>query len=410
MKKMFDLNELYANRIGEKNQFNKKCLSSFVKIQRAKEEAINKGYEVLDFGNSEPCETDNEGIISFLDEKINKMKLKDDDKNISLEFNKACAGYLRVEHGVDLDYKNEIVCCNSVKELLNFLPLAFINKGDYVITTIPGYIEKINMNDWLESNVYEYKLNKFNSYLIDFEDIDENVLKKCKMLYLNYPNNPTGAVATKEFFKEVVKYAKKYNFIVVHDASDIDLCFDDIDKISFLSTEGAKDVGIELYDLSNNYNMNKWKMGFVAGNKDIIKVFSQIKDNLGLENFFAKQKMAINVLNNYEMINKKEKEKYLRRHKLIKEVLKKHGFNIEIPKASFYQYVSVPKKCNGVSFESAEEFALWFIENVNIMVIPYDVNGKYIRISMAFAADNEEKEKEVAIKLDEKLSKFKFDF
>lgn len=407
---MININDLFAERIGGKNYLNNTNIYRFTKIKKAKEEAINKGYDVIDFGIGEPDKKADDRIIDSLYQEAKKWENREYADNGCLEFNKACSAYLRVEHGITLDYKNEIMHCIGIKEALNILPLAFINKDDYIITTSPGYNIMANMGQWLDCKVYEYKINKFNKYLIDFEDIDEEVLKKCKLLYINYPNNPTGAVATKEFFKEVVKFAKKYNFIVVHDAAYIDLCFDNIDKISFLSVEGAKDVGVELYSFSKSFNMTGWRIGFIAGNKDIIKAYGTIKENLDSGQFLAIQKAAITALNNYENINNNIKEMYLRRHKLIKDVLEKNGFKSEIPKAGFYQYVNIPKSCNGVKFESAEEFALWLIENVHLMVIPYDVDGNYIRFSMTFIAKDENEEKVIAQKLNERLSKYKFVF
>lgn len=406
---MFEINELFSNRIGGKNYLNNTNIYRFTKIKKAKEEAIRNGYEVIDFGIGEPDKKASDLIIDSLYEEAKKWENREYADNGCLEFNRACAGYLRVEQNVEVDYKSEVMHCMGIKEALNILPLAFVNKDDYIITT-PGYSVMSNMGEWLDCNVYEYKLNKFNRYLIDFEDIDEKVLKKCKLLYINYPNNPTGAVATKEFFKEVVKYAKKYNFIVVHDAAYIDLCFDETSKISFLSVEGAKDVGVELFSFSKGFNMTGWRIGFVAGNKDIIKAYGTIKENMDSGQFLAIQKAAITGLNNYELIVNENKNLYKRRHELINKVLIKHGFRAEIPKAGFYEYVSVPKSCNGVSFESAEEFALWLIENVHIMVIPYDNDGKYVRFSMTFTANDENKEKEVAQELDNRLNKYKFEF
>jgi len=407
---MLNINELFSERIGGKNYLNNTNIYRFTKIKKAKEEALKKGYDVLDFGIGEPDKKADDTIIDSLYQEAQKWENREYADNGCLEFNKACAGYLRVEYNVNLDYKSEIMHCMGIKEALNILPLAFINKDDYIITTSPGYNIMSNMGKWLGCNVYESKLNKFNKYLIDFDTIDENILKKCKLLYINYPNNPTGAIASKEFFKEVIKYAKKYNFIVVHDAAYIDLCFDDLDKVSFLSVEGAKDVGVELYSFSKSFNMTGWRIGFIAGNKDVVKAYGTVKENMDSGQFLAIQKAAITALNNYENINKKLKDMYLRRHKLIKEVLEKNGFKSEVPKAGFYQYVSIPKSCNGVKFESAEEFSLWLIENVHIMVIPYDVEGSYIRFSMTFVASDEKEEEEIANKLDERLSKYKFEF
>lgn len=407
---MINMNDLFANRIGGKEFLNNSNIYRFAKIKKAKEEAMKNGSDVLDFGIGEPDKKADDLIIDSLYEEAKKWENREYADNGCFAFNKACAAYLRVEHSVEVDYKSEIMHCMGIKEALNILPLAFINKEDYIITTSPGYNVMSNMGKWLDCKIYEYKLNKYNNYLIDFEDIDEKILKKCKLLYINYPNNPTGAVANKEFFKEVVKYARKYNFIVVHDAAYLDLCFDDIDKVSFLSIEGAKDVGVELYSFSKGFNMTGWRIGFVAGNKDIIKAYGTVKENLDSGQFLAIQKASITALNNYELIVNSNKKMYLRRHKLIKEVLEKCGFKTSIPKAGFYQYVEIPKSCNGVNFESASEFALWLIENVNIMVIPYDDEGKYIRFSMTFVAEDEVQEKEVAQKLEERLKKYKFEY
>ncbi len=408
---MFDVNELYSDRIGGKNYLNNGNIYRFSKIKKAREEYKKNGYEILDFGIGEPDKKANDKVIDSLYEEAKKWENREYADNGCLKFNKACKGYLMVEQGVDIDYKSEIMHCMGIKEALNILPLAFVNKDDYVITITPGYNVMSNMAKWLGAKVYEYKLNKFNNYLIDFDDIDENILKKCKLLYLNYPHNPTGAVATREFFKKVVQYAKKYNFIVVHDAAYLDLCFDEASKISFLSVEGAKDVGVELYSFSKGFNMTGWRIGFIAGNKDIIKVYGTVKENLDSGQFLAIQKASITALNNYEIITKEMKKMYLRRHELVKNVLEKHGFKSSVPKAGFYQYVSIPKSCNKVTFESAEEFALWLLNNAYIVVIPYDVEeGKYIRFSMTFIAKDEEDEKRVVEELDKRLAKYKFEF
>lgn len=383
---MININELFANRIGG-NQFSNNLITKKVNIKN-----INEEMKILDFSK----ETNNEII-------------KEDKYFDCMELKKSCSAYLRVEQFVDVDYKSEISISNGVKEILNILPLAFINKDDYIITTIPGCDILANMGKWCDGKVHEYKLNKFNNYLIDFEDIDEKILKKCKILYINYPNNPTGAIANKEFFKDVIKYAKKYSFIVVHDATYIDLYYDDFEKISFLSVEGAKDVGVELYSISKSSYMNDCKLGFIAGNKEIIKAYNLVKEKMDIKQSLVSQKEAIKVLNNYEEIIKENKEKCLRRHNLIKEVLEKVGIKANVPNAGPYLYVQIPTSCNGVSFENALEFSLWLMESEGIIVTPCDNEGKYIRISMLFDAQDEEQENTIAKELENKLKKYKFE-
>jgi len=392
---MININELYSKRIGGKEFLNKVKLSSSLSND-------NFELEVLDFSKESNDKMD-KCIIDELCKSIKEEKEIDD-----LKFNKACCAYLRVEQFADVDYKSEICACNGVKEALNTLPLAFINKDDYLITAVEGCKVIDNKVKLLEGKVYECKLNKFNNYLVDFDDINEDILKKCKLLYISYPNNPTGAVANEEFFKEVIKYAKKYNFIVIHDATYLDLCFDELDKISFLSVEGAKDVGVELYSFSQIFNMSDYKVGFVAGNKDIIKAYKTIKEKMEIKLSNPLKSASLVALNNYEKIVNEKKEIYLRRHKLVKDCLEKVGFKCNEVKAGIYQYVEIPKNCNGVTFESASEFALWLKENENILVKAYDNEKKHIRLSMNFNAFDDSEEHIVVENLEKRLKKYRF--
>jgi LL-diaminopimelate aminotransferase len=394
---MISIEDLYASRIGGKD-FIDKVENKNIRIESEEE-------YILDFGKEAGDRQIDEVIVKALYEGI-----KNNEKYGIEDLNKSCSAYLRVEQAVEVDYKKEVSICNGVKEALNLLPLAFINKDDYIIIGAPGCNVMANMTKWLGGKVYEYKLDKFNKYMIDFEDINEDILKKCKLLYLNYPNNPTGVVADRDFFKEVIKYAKKYNFIVVNDATYIDLCFDEKDKVSFLSMDGAKDVGVELYSFSQTFNMSEYKIGFMVGNKEVIKAYNEIKNTLGINRCSSLYKAASVALSNYERIVKENKDIYLRRHNIIKKVLENNGFKVDIPKAGLYLYVEVPKKCNGVTFESAQEFALWLMENENVVVAPYDNQGKYVRISMNFKALDEKEEQLMAQNLDKKLKKYKFEF
>ena len=266
---MFNIKELYSNRIGGKSVSNK-LKNENIRLNESIEEV-----KVLDFTNkAKPSKLDFAVLLDL-------SKSKDFDKEYSnLDFYKACSAYMKVERFVDLDYKSEIGFSKGIEEVMRILPLAFANKDDYIITATFNDNVLVEMVKYLDGKTYKYNLNKFNKYLIDFDDIDESILKKCKLLYINYPNNPTGVIANHDFFKEVIKAAKKYNFIVVNDASYIDFCFDEIDKLSFLSVEGAKDVGIEIYDMCKIFNINGVKGGFVAGNKEIIKVYKNIKSSM----------------------------------------------------------------------------------------------------------------------------------
>ena len=388
---MFDIKKLYSGRIANNTILRE------TNVRKKIENEVD-GYKIIKLSN--------ERLV--MKDSNNSFKEVSREKTFSecFDFNKLCSAYLRVEQFVDIDYKSEIEICESLRELSTILSVGFIDKDDYIITTVPG---NTNMGKLLGCKVYEYKLSKFNNYLIDLEEIDETILKKCKVLYMNYPNTPTGVVANKDFYKDVVKFAKKYNFIVVNDASTVDACYDSLDKISFLTIEGAKEVGIEFYDISKNSNEKECEGGFLAGNKEIVKLYKDIRENLYDRNLYYRKNAYHLILSDYEKSMEERKMICLRRHNLIKTTLEKMGFKTSIPKSGFYQYVEIPKRCNGVSFESAQEFASWLKENNGIIVNHYDSEGGYIGVSVNFE-EGDEGEEDVVDEIEKRLGKYKFEF
>ncbi len=383
---MIDFKELYSKRIKDKKQN--------IRSIKDKKTRDNEN-EVIDLTE----QNKEEKIDVIYDELKNVKKLNE------YEFEKSCSAYLRVEHALDIDYKNELTKCKDIKELLFLLSLLLIDKEDYIITTTPSNNCINTICKYFEGNIYQYKLKKFNNYLIDFEEIDEKILKRCKLLYINYPNNPTGVIANKEFYKEVVKYAKKYNFVVVNDASYIDLCFDEVNKTSFLLIEGAKDVGIEFYNINRLLDISVINNGFIVGSRELIQMYETIKKDLIKEDSLLFENITIKLLNNCEDIIKEKKERYLNRHNLLKDLLKEIGFNVKIPKAGYVNYLDIPKNCNGVKFESASEFALWLEEKENIIVTPFDEENC---VSICLNFDFSEDEETVFNLMVDRLKKYKF--
>ena len=200
-----------------------------------------------------------------------QKKLKPENRGYSdngiPEFKAAAAYYLKEVFSVEgIDADTEIVHSIGSKPALAMLPSCFINPGDITIMTVPGYPVLGTHTKYLGGEVFTVELTKENNFLPDLTAIPEDIARRAKLLYLNYPNNPTGASATVEFFTEVVEWAKKYDVVVVHDAPYAALTYDGIKPFSFLSVPGAKDVGVELHSLSKSYNMTGWRIGFVAGN------------------------------------------------------------------------------------------------------------------------------------------------
>jgi LL-diaminopimelate aminotransferase len=266
------------------------------------------------------------------------------------------------------------------------------------------------MTTWLRGEVHKLPLVAENNFLPDLSKIPAGILKRAKLLYINYPNNPTGAVATREFFEQVISFARENNLVVVQDAAYAALTFDDYKPFSFLSMEGAKDVGVEIHSLSKAFNMTGWRLGFVAGNEKIVKAFASVKDNNDSGQFKAIQLAGCEALAHTE-ITEKTAQKYSRRHNLLAKTLNSVGFKATKPKASFYLYCQIPKRVmGGVEFANAEEFSQWLILEHSISTVPWDDAGAFVRFSVTYKADSEEEELKIMEEIRQRLSKTEFVF
>jgi LL-diaminopimelate aminotransferase len=229
-------------------------------------------------------------------------------------------------------------------------------------------------------------------------------------MYLNYPNNPTGAVATIEFFNKVVAFAKKNNIIVIHDAPYAALTYDGYKPLSFLSAEGAMDIGVEVHSLSKAFNMTGWRIGFLCGNKKAVSAFATVKDNSDSGQFRAIQKAGIQAFQHTE-ITAKTVEKYSRRFNLLVNALNELGFDAKKPKGSFYCYVKAPVGTeSGKVFNTASEFSEFLITESSISTVPWDDAGKYVRFSVTFEADTLQKELAVIDEMKKRMKLIKLKF
>ncbi|WP_433946160.1 LL-diaminopimelate aminotransferase [Paenibacillus sp. SN-8-1] len=403
----------FADRIGGANYGKDTAIYKFEKIKRAKA-AAKKDFpdvELIDMGVGEPDEMADAGIVAKLAEEAAKPENRGYADNGIVEFKEAAAKYLKEVFSVEgIDPVTEIVHSIGSKPALAMLPSCFINPGDVTIMTVPGYPVLGTHTKYLGGEVYNVQLTEENNFLPDLSSIPEEICARAKLLYLNYPNNPTGASATKEFFTEVVAWAKKHNIVVVHDAPYAALTYDGLKPLSFLSVPGAKDVGVELHSLSKSYNMTGWRIGFVAGNPLVVKAFSDVKDNNDSGQFIAIQKAAAYGLANPE-ITEKIADKYSRRHDMLVEALNELGFKAKKPKGSFFLYVAAPKGVvGGPSFESGEAFSQYLIREKLISTVPWDDAGSFVRFSVTFIAKGEEEEKRVISEIKRRLGDVKFEF
>lgn len=406
------IQNLFAERIGGSRFGKEEKIYKFEKIKRAKREVVKKnpGVPLLDMGVGEPDEKAFDIVIRTLCDEAYKSENRGYSDNGIEEFKAAAAGYLEEVYGVkNINPVSEILHSIGSKPALAMLPSAFINPGDVTLMTVPGYPVLGTHASWYGGEVFNLPLKKENAFLPDLKSIPGDIRKKAKILVINYPNNPTGVNATEAFYKDVIEFARDNGLIIIQDAAYAALSYTR-KPFSFLSIPGAKDVGIEVHSLSKAFNMTGWRMAFIAGNELIVKAFANVKDNYDSGQFKAIQKAAITALKCPE-ITEQIKEKYERRLRALVKTLSGMGFNAEMPDATFYLYVEIPKGIKGGRrFNSAEEFSQFLILEKLISTVPWDDVGNYIRLSATFEAKDIDEETAILKEVERRFSEIKFEF
>lgn len=412
----FDIREKFSDRIGGAAFGTSTEIYKFERIKRAKREALknNPAGTIIDLGVGEPDAPALPDVIASLQSEAAKPENRIYADNGCSEFRQAAARYMSEVFGVTgLDPETEIVHSIGSKAALSILPACFINPGDCVITTTPGYPIFGTHTQYFGGCVHQLPLLPENNFLPVLEDIPAGVLAKAKVLLLNFPNNPTGAVATREFFESAVAFAKTHKLILVQDAAYAALPYDE-NPLSILQIHGAKDIAIELHSLSKSHNMTGWRIGFVAGNHWLVRAYANVKDNTDSGQFLAIQKAAVIALGNLS-IPRQIAAKYARRFDLLLPVLREVGFPCEKPKAGFFLYTAAPKKAVGADgtetlFNTAEDFSEWLIKNLLVSTVPWDDAGRCVRFSATFQASTDATEHTIANELRKRLKTHKFVF
>jgi LL-diaminopimelate aminotransferase len=325
----------------------------FKEIDRQKEEVRKRGVDIIDLGVGDPDMPTPPHIIEALNKAaIDPANHRYPSYSGMGDFNEAVARWYKRRFNVDLDYENEVVTLIGSKEGIAHIPLAFINTGDLALVTSPGYpVYHIGVQ-FAGGQAYFMDLLKENDFLPDLNAVPEEIADKARMMFINYPNNPTSAVAKKSFFQEVVTFAESHNIIVCHDAAYTEMAFDGYRPISFLEVEGAKAVGIEFHSLSKTYNMTGWRVGFAVGREEIIQALGQIKSNIDSGAFQAIQVAGIAALeDNQDCVDNMNKV-YTERRDILVDGLVDLGLSVEKPRATFYVWIEVPKGYNSAEFTS----------------------------------------------------------
>ncbi|WP_269524604.1 LL-diaminopimelate aminotransferase [Coraliomargarita parva] len=409
------IQELFAERIGG-NQYGKStAIYKFEKIKRAKKAAkkAKPDVDLIDMGVGEPDEMAFPIVVETLQSEAAKPENRGYADNGGDEFKQAAAQYMTDVFGVkDIDWETDVVHSIGSKTALSMIPACFINPGDYVLMTVPGYPVLGTHAKYYGGQVYNMPLKEENDFLPDLDAVPADVVTKAKIMVLNYPNNPTGASATLEFFEKAVAFAKANNLIILQDAAYASLIFEGT-PTSIFQVPGAKEVAIELHSLSKSYNMTGWRIGFVVGNPLIVQAYADMKDNSDSGQFLAIQKAGAVALANPQ-ITEEIAAKYSRRMDLLVDALNSNGFSAKKPKGSFFLYVAAPKSAtvNGetTEFKTGEDFSQWLITNELISTVPWDDCGSFVRFSVTFAAKGVEKEKEIAAEIAQRLKKYEFSF
>jgi LL-diaminopimelate aminotransferase len=337
----------------------------FKEIDQKKEEVKKRGVDIIDLGVGDPDLPTPPHIVEAL------KKAAEDPQNHRYPsysgmnlFRDKVAEWYKKRFGVDLEPEKEVLTLIGSKEGIAHLPLAFVNPFDLVLVPSPAYpVYKIG-TIFAGGEPFAMPLLKENGFLPDFEEIPEEVLKKAKLLFINYPNNPTAAVADTEFFKRAVELGRKYNILICHDLAYSEMCFDGYRPSSILEIPHAKEVAIEFHSLSKTYNMTGWRIGFAVGNQEAIAGLGAIKSNVDSGAFQAVQFAGIAALEGDQSCVEEMRAIYTKRRDIMVSGLRSLGFSLDTPKATFYLWVEVPQ-----GFGSAE-FAKLLLEKAGIVVTP----------------------------------------
>lgn len=403
------IQQLFAERIGGATYGKSNAIYKFEKIKRAKAaaRAQRPDVELIDMGVGEPDEMAFPEVVAALQQAAADPANRGYADNGGTAFREAAARYMQRVLGVHINPQTELVHSIGSKAALSILPQCFINPGDVTLMTTPGYPVFGTHAKYLGGEVHNLPLSPQNHFLPDLDAIPADILARAKVLVINYPNNPTGACATMDFFHEAIAFAKKHHLLIIQDAAYAALVFEGR-PLSILSITGAKEVAIELHSLSKSFNMTGWRIGWVCGNPLAVRAYADMKDNTDSGQFLAIQQAAATALDNPQ-ITTAIAEKYARRMDALVKVLNAAGFTAQKPAASFFLYTRAPAAATTaegetIAFHTAEDFSQFLIRQLQISTVPWDDAGAFVRFSVTFSAQGEQAEQAVFAEIARRLA------
>jgi len=401
---------LFAARIGGAGYGKGTAIYKFEKIKRAKRAALGAYPDrtLLDFGIGENDEMADPVVRDAMKREIDRLENRGYADNGIQPFKDAVAAFMQRELGVTLDPVTEVNHAIGSKPALAMLPACFIDPGDVTLMTVPGYPVAGTHTKYYGGEVYNLPLLPQNDFFPDLDAIPDAVKQRAKLLVLNYPNSPTGRVATRDFYRRVIDFAQKHRVVVVQDAAHILLTYDGA-PLSFLAVDGAKEVGVEVHSLSKGFHMIGWRIGWVCGHPKLVQAFADVKDNCDSGQFMAIQQAA-KVALEHPGIPQRVRTKYRRRLEKLVAALRQVGFRAAMPGGTYFLYCSAPKAAGGKAFANAEEASQHLINEQSIVCVPWDDAGPHLRFSVTYQAPDERAEDALMADLVERLGALRLAF
>ncbi|MCP8615818.1 pyridoxal phosphate-dependent aminotransferase [Salirhabdus salicampi] len=353
----------------------------FASLTRKVQNLQAEGHDVINLGQGNPDQPTPDHIVQSLQEAAANPAYHGYSPFRGHQFLKdAAATFYKREYDVDVNPDIEVAVLFGGKAGLVEISQCLLNKGDVALVPDPGYPDYWSGIAMANAKMETMPLLEKNDYLPNYQDISQGIFEKAKLMFLNYPNNPTAGIATEELFEETVNLANKYDICVVHDFAYATIGFDGKKPISFLQTPGAKEVGIEIYTLSKSYNMAGWRVGFAVGHPDVIRAIELIQDHFYVSLFGGIQKAAADALLGPQQCTEDMTKLYESRRNVLINGLKEIGWEVEAPKGSFFSWLKVP---DGYT---SEEFADLLLHKAHVVVAPgigFGRNGEgYVRVGL----------------------------
>jgi LL-diaminopimelate aminotransferase len=353
----------------------------FVEISRKIAEKKAKGEDVISFGIGDPDIPTPSHIINKLCQAAqDSVNHRYPESEGLPELRQAIAEWYQQRFDVSLDPDKEVLPLIGAKEGIAHIALCFIDPGDIALVPDPGYPVYSIGTMLTGGEPYYLPLSEKNNFLPDLDSMPEDILKRAKLLWINYPNNPTGAVADIDFYKRVIDFARQSDLAVCHDGPYTEVAFDGYQPVSFMQADGAREVGIEFHSLSKSYNMTGWRIGMAVGNATMINALRTVKSNLDSGIPLAIQYAAIEALRGSQDCIQEHNAIYQRRRDLVIDMLNNIGLEAKSPKASLYVWAKVPEGYTSI------DFAADLLEQVGVVVTPgigYGQSGEgYVRLSL----------------------------